>query len=148
MRVIAQMQPDFFRSGDVKELKPMILQDIANKTGLDISTISRITSNKHVQTPFGIFGLKNLFMRAIPSDGADSAPSTSIQVQEQIQQIVNEENKSKPLSDTDIMNLLKKREILIARRTVVKYRELLGIPNSAMRKKQLVLANELNQVNA
>ena len=142
MKVIAQMQPDFFRSGDVKELRPMILQDIANKTGLDISTISRITSNKHVQTPFGIFSLKNLFMRAIPSEGADSAPSTSIQVQEQIQQIVNEENKSKPLSDTDIMNLLKKREILIARRTVVKYRELLGIPNSAMRKKQLILSGE------
>lgn len=142
MRVIAQMQPDFFRSGDVKELKPMILQDIANKTGLDISTISRITSNKHVQTPFGIFSLKNLFMRAIPCEGADSSPSTSIQVQEHIQQIVNDENKSKPFSDTDIMNLLKEKEIVIARRTVVKYRELLGIPNSAMRKKQLIISGE------
>jgi RNA polymerase sigma-54 factor len=142
MRVIAQMQPDFFKSGDVKELKPMILQDIALKTGLDISTISRITSNKHVQTPFGIFSLKNLFMRAIPSEGADSSPSTSIQVQEQIQQIVKDENRSKPYSDTDIVNLLKEKEINIARRTVVKYRELLGIPNSAMRKKQLIMSGE------
>jgi RNA polymerase sigma-54 factor len=135
MTIIAQMQPFFFRSGDTRELRPMILQDIANRTGLDISTISRITSNKYVQTSFGIFGLKNLFMRAIPSDGPDSSPATSIQVQELIQQIVENENKLKPLSDTDIMELLKEKDIPIARRTVVKYRELAGIPNSTMRKK-------------
>jgi RNA polymerase sigma-54 factor len=139
MTVIVQMQPDFFRSGDTKELRPMILQDIAGKTGFDISTISRITSNKHVQTSFGIYSLKNLFMRAIPSEGETSSPSTSIQVQELIQQIVKEENKTKPLSDTDIMQLLKKKDITIARRTVVKYRELAGIPNSTMRKKQLTI---------
>lgn len=142
MTVIVQMQPDFFKSGDIKELRPMILQDIANTTGFDISTVSRITSNKHVQTPFGIFGLKNLFMRAIPSEGVDSLPSTSIQVQELIQQIVKKEDKSKPLSDTNIMLLLKKEEITIARRTVVKYRELAGVPNSAMRRKQQMIMNE------
>lgn len=142
MTVIAQMQPDFFRSGDTKDLKPMILQDIANKTGFDISTVSRITSNKYVQTPFGIFCLKNLFMRAIPSEGGDVSSSTSIQVQDLIQQIVKEENKAKPLSDTDIMQLLKQKDITIARRTVVKYRELAGIPNSTMRKKsQMVLSD-------
>lgn len=133
--VIVQMQPDFFRSGDIQELKPMILQDISNRTGYDISTISRITSNKHVQTPFGIFSLKNLFMRALVSD-SDASPSTAIQVQDLIQKIVRDENKTKPLSDTDIMNLLKERDVNIARRTVVKYRELLGIPNSTMRKKE------------
>jgi RNA polymerase sigma-54 factor len=139
INVIVQMQPDFFKSGDIQELRPMILQDIANRTGYDISTISRITSNKHVQTPFGIFSLKNLFMRALVSD-SDASQTTAIQVQEIIQQIVNAENKQKPLSDTDIMNLLKERDVTIARRTVVKYRELLGIPNSAMRKKsQIVL---------
>lgn len=141
MTVIVQMQPDFFKSGDTKELRPMILQDIANKTGFDISTISRITSNKYVQTPFGIFCLKNLFMRAIQSEDSESPSSTSIQVQELIQQIVNSENKSKPLSDTEIMNLLKEKDITIARRTVVKYRELAGIANSTMRKKyQMVLS--------
>jgi len=142
MTVLVQMQPDFFKSGDIQELKPMILQDIANATGFDISTVSRITSNKHVQTPFGIFGLKNLFMRAIPSESIDSSPSTSIQVQELIQQIVKKEDKSKPLSDTHIMQLLKKKEITIARRTVVKYRELAGVPNSTMRRKQQMLISD------
>ena len=120
----------------------MILQDIANNTGFDISTVSRITSNKHVQTPFGIFGLKNLFMRGIPSEKVDALPSTSIQVQELIQQIVKKENKTKPLSDTSIMQLLKKHEISIARRTVVKYRELAGVPNSAMRREQEMILSE------
>lgn len=143
MKIITQMQPVFFKTGDPKELRPMILQDIANATGFDISTISRITSNKHVQTPFGIFSLKNLFMRAIPSEGFDSAPSTSIQVQELIQQIVKKEDKSKPLSDTDIMQLLKEKEITIARRTVVKYRELAGVPNSAMRRNQKMVFSEM-----
>jgi RNA polymerase sigma-54 factor len=138
MTAIAQMQPDFFRSGDPRELRPMILQDIANKTGYDLSTVSRITSNKHVQTPFGIFSLKNLFMRAISSEKSDATSSTSLQVQELIQQIVREEDKQKPLSDSDIMQLLKEKEITIARRTVVKYRELSGIPNSEMRKKQQI----------
>jgi RNA polymerase sigma-54 factor len=136
--VIVQMQPDFFKSGDIQELKPMILQDISNRTGYDISTISRITSNKHVQTPFGIFSLKNLFMRALISD-SDASPSTAIQVQDLIQKIVKDENKAKPLSDTDIMNLLKEKDVNIARRTVVKYRELLGIPNSTMRKKEKMM---------
>lgn len=136
MTAIAEMQPDFFRSGDPRELRPMILQDIANKTGYDLSTVSRITSNKHVQTPFGIFSLKNLFMRAISGEKSDSPSATSIQVQELIQQIVREEDKTKPLSDTNIMQLLKQKDITIARRTVVKYRELSGIPNSEMRKKQ------------
>lgn len=136
MTAIAEMQPDFFRSGDPRDLRPMILQDIATKTGYDLSTVSRITSNKHVQTPFGIFSLKNLFMRAISSEKANSPSATSIQVQELIQQIVREEDKQKPLSDTNIMQLLKEKDITIARRTVVKYRELSGIPNSEMRKKQ------------
>jgi RNA polymerase sigma-54 factor len=142
MKIIVRMQPVFFKSGDLKELRPMILQDIANATGFDISTVSRITSNKHVQTPFGIFSLKNLFMRAIPSEGAATLPSTSIQVQELIQQIVKKEDKTKPLSDTDIMQLLKEKEITIARRTVVKYRELAGVPNSTMRKNEKMVLSE------
>ena len=81
-------------------------------------------------------------MRAIPSEGGESPSSTSIQVQELIQQIVKEEDKSRPLSDSDIMQLLKKKDITIARRTVVKYRELAGIPNSTMRKKHQMILSE------
>jgi RNA polymerase sigma-54 factor len=141
MKVIVQMQPEFFRSGDLKDLQPMILQDIAEKTGFDISAVSRITSNKHVQTPFGIFCLKNLFMRAVSNEENGKKSSTSIQVQELIQKIVEEENKNQPLSDSEIMALLKKREINVARRTIVKYRELAGIPNSTTRKKRSYLLN-------
>jgi RNA polymerase sigma-54 factor len=137
MTAIAQMQPDFFRSGDARELRPMILQDIADRTNYDLSTISRITSNKHVQTPFGIFSLKTLFMRAISSEKPDAISATSLQVQELILQIVKNEDKARPFSDTDIMHLLKEKDITIARRTVVKYRELSGIPNSEMRRKQI-----------
>jgi RNA polymerase sigma-54 factor len=136
MTVIVQMQPHFFRSGDVRDLQPMILQDIADRTGYDLSTISRITSNKSVQTTFGVFNLKNLFMRPISSDGENTSKATSIQVQELIHEIVAVENKQKPLSDTEIKHLLKEKGVVIARRTVVKYRELSGIPNSEMRKRQ------------
>jgi RNA polymerase sigma-54 factor len=136
MTVIVQMQPHFFRSGDVRDLQPMILQDIADRTGYDLSTISRITSNKSVQTTFGVFNLKNLFMRPISSDGENTSKATSIQVQELIHEIVSVENKQKPLSDTEIKQLLKEKGVIIARRTVVKYRELSGIPNSEMRKRQ------------
>ena len=141
MKVIVQMQPDFFRSGNLKDLKPMILQDVASKTGFDISAVSRITSNKHVQTPFGIFCLKNLFMRSVSHEDNGQMATTSLQVQELIQKIVNEENKNEPLSDSEIMNLLKTQGIHVARRTIVKYRELSGIPNSSTRKKQIGIAH-------
>ena len=141
MHTIVKMQPDFFRSGDLKDLKPMILQDIAEQTNFDISAVSRITSNKHVQTPFGIFSLKQLFMRAVSNEETGMRATTSIQVQELIQKIVQEEDKTKPLSDTEIMHLLKEKEINVARRTIVKYREISGIPNSATRKRQQVMLN-------
>jgi RNA polymerase sigma-54 factor len=132
---IVKMQPDFFKTGDVQNLKPMILQDVANATGYDISTVSRITSNKYVQTPYGIFGLKSLFMRGLNA-GEDVAPTTAIRVQEAIVQIIKEEDKTNPLSDNDIVLLLNKQGAHIARRTVVKYRESLSIPNSSLRKQE------------
>jgi RNA polymerase sigma-54 factor len=131
---IVGMQSEFFRSGDYKLLKPMILQDIANATGYDISTISRITSNKHVQTAYGIFPLKSLFMRGLNTEISSDASLTAVRVQELILDIIKEEDKNHPYSDTMIAQLLKDRGAVIARRTVVKYRELLGVPNSAMRK--------------
>jgi RNA polymerase sigma-54 factor len=135
MKEIVKVQIDFFKSGDIKSLKPMILQDIAERTKYDISAVSRITSNKHVQTPYGIFSLKNLFMRAVSNEEIGIRASTSIQVQEIIQKIVDTEDKTKPFSDTEIMNILKLKSINIARRTIVKYREISGIPNSSGRKK-------------
>jgi RNA polymerase sigma-54 factor len=132
--VIASMQPTFFKTGDIKDLKPMILQDIATKTGYDISTISRVTSNKYVQTPHGIFILKKLFMRSINPDVEINSPKTSVVIQDEIKKIVDAEDKSNPLSDNSIVKKLAKMGITLARRTVVKYRETLDIPNSTLRK--------------
>jgi RNA polymerase sigma-54 factor len=134
IQTIVVMQPDFFQSGDYKLLRPMILQDIANATGYDISSISRITSNKHVQTPYGIFPLKSLFMRGLNTEQSGDANLTAVRVQELMQDIINTEDKSHPHSDTTIAKLLKERGAVIARRTVVKYRELMGIPNSTLRR--------------
>lgn len=131
---IVNMQSEFFRTGDYKLLRPMILQDIANATGYDISSISRITSNKHVQTPYGIFPLKSLFMRGLNTELSSDSNLTAVRVQEQIQEIVAKEDKAHPYSDTVIAAMLKEQGAVIARRTVVKYRELLGIPNSTLRR--------------
>lgn len=131
---IVGLQSDFFRSGDYKQLRPMILQDIANATGYDISSVSRITSNKHVQTAYGIFALKSLFMRGLNSEDSSESSLTAVKVQEFIQEIINAEDKNHPYSDTMIASLLKEKGAAIARRTVVKYRELMNIPNSTLRK--------------
>lgn len=134
IQTIVQKQPDFFYTGDLKSLRPMILQDIANATGLDISSVSRITSNKYVQTPHGIFPLKSLFMRGINPELSVDGNLTAVKIQEFIQNIINDEDKSNPYPDTRITQILKEKGVVIARRTVVKYRELMGIANSAMRK--------------
>lgn len=131
--VIAAMQPEFFKTGDMKDLKPMILQDVSFATGFDVSTISRVTSNKYVQTPNGIFALKNLFMRNINPDELNSR-NTAVGIQDEIKKIVEAEDKNTPLSDNDVARKLHEKGITIARRTVVKYREAIGIPNSVLRK--------------
>ena len=132
--VIAAMQQAFFKSGDRKDLKPMILQDVANATGYEVSTVSRITSNKYVQTPHGVFALKILFMRNINHDVELNSQNTALGIQDEIQSIINAEDKNKPFSDSEIARHLQKKGINIARRTVVKYREALRISNSALRK--------------
>ncbi|MEO5570431.1 MAG: RNA polymerase factor sigma-54 [Bacteroidia bacterium] len=134
MSVIAAMQTTFFRTGDMMDLKPMILMDIAGKTGYDVSTVSRITSNKYVQTSHGIFPLKNLFMRNINPDGEQNSQNTAMVIQKEIKNIINAENKNAPLSDSDVVKCLQEKGMTIARRTVVKYREAIGIPNSVLRK--------------
>ncbi len=135
MSVIVAMQPIFFRTGDMKDLKPMILLNVASASGYDVSTVSRITSNKYVQTPHGIFTLKNLFMRNINPDAELNSQNTVIGIQDEIKKIIETENKYTPYSDSEVAKILRERDITIARRTVVKYRVALGIPNSTMRKK-------------
>ncbi len=130
---IVRRQRDFFEKG-VQQLKPMILKDIANDIGMHESTISRVTTNKFVHTPVGIFELKYFFNSSINSaDGAASLASEA--VKEKIRQMVVKEDGKNPLSDQKIVELLRTDNIDIARRTVAKYRDMLGILSSGKRKK-------------
>lgn len=130
---IVKHQRDFFEKG-VGYLKPMILKDVAADIGMHESTVSRVTTNKFVHTPVGIFELKYFFNSSISSadGGADVASEA---VKEKIRQMVSKEDPTKPLSDQRIVELLRAENIDIARRTVAKYRDMLGILSSSKRKK-------------
>lgn len=130
---IVSRQRDFFEKG-VQQLKPMILKDVANDIGMHESTISRVTTNKFVHTPVGIFELKYFFNSSInATDGSDSLASEA--VKEKIRQMIGKEDQRNPLSDQKIVELLRSDKIDIARRTVAKYRDILGILSSGKRKK-------------
>lgn len=130
---IVSRQKDFFEKG-IQHLKPMILKDVANDIGMHESTISRVTTNKFVHTPVGIYELKYFFNSSISSaDGTDSLASEA--VKEKIRSMVAKEDPKNPLSDQRIVEILKSDNINIARRTVAKYREMLGILSSGKRKK-------------
>lgn len=130
---IVRRQRDFFEKG-VQLLKPMILKDVANDIGMHESTISRVTTNKFVHTPVGIFELKYFFNSSInAADGSDSLASEA--VKEKIRQMIQREDQKNPLSDQKIVELLRTGNIDIARRTVAKYRDMLGILSSGKRKK-------------
>ncbi|MCE5337056.1 MAG: RNA polymerase factor sigma-54 [Desulfobacteraceae bacterium] len=129
---IVKLQSDFFEKG-VAHLKPMVLRDIAEDVGMHESTISRVTASKYMHTPHGIFELKYFFNSSINSVMGEAVASES--VKERIRQIVREENQAKPFSDLEIVEILEKENISIARRTVAKYREMLGILPSNKRKK-------------
>ncbi|MEM9696684.1 MAG: RNA polymerase sigma-54 factor, partial [Myxococcota bacterium] len=130
---IVEKQREFLEQG-VNFLKPMILRDVAEAVGMHESTISRVTSNKYVHTPQGLFELKYFFNSSISRVGEADIASES--VKQAIKLIIAEEDKNKPLSDQAIVKKLKAdRSIKIARRTVAKYREMLGILSSAKRKK-------------
>ncbi|MEM1214103.1 MAG: RNA polymerase factor sigma-54 [Bacteroidota bacterium] len=132
MYTLMQYQYDFFRTGDMKRLKPMILKDIADITNLDISTISRVANSKFVQTEFGTFRLKEFFSESLSTTDGEDVSTT--EVKNVLKEIVDEENKKKPLSDQKLMNLLREKGYDIARRTVAKYREQLSIPVARLRK--------------
>jgi len=132
MYAIMQFQYDYFLKGDKRELKPMILKDIADLTGLDISTISRVASSKYVQTEFGIKRLKDFFSESITKEDGNEA--STIEVKEILKNIIENEDKSKPYSDEQLRVLLKERGFDLARRTIAKYREQLNIPVGRLRK--------------
>ena len=130
---LIRFQRDFFEHG-VAFLRPLVLRDVAEDLGMHESTISRVTSNKYVHTPQGTFELKYFFNSAIErNDGGDAMSSESIK--NRIRQIVQAENPQKPLSDNAIAQIFKVENIKLARRTVAKYREQMGILPSKMRKK-------------
>jgi RNA polymerase sigma-54 factor len=130
---IVDKQREFFDQG-IEHLKPMILRDVAETVGMHESTISRVTSNKYVATPRGVFELKYFFNSAIKRDG-DNEDIASEAVKQAIRKIIAEEDSRNPHSDQKIVEILADKEILIARRTVAKYREMLGILSSSKRKK-------------
>ena len=129
MYAIMQHQRDYFISGDDKDLKPMILKTIAQEVGADISTISRVSNSKYVQTDFGIVPLKHLFSEAVNDDDVSSKEIKKI-----LGDLISAEDKKKPLSDDKICAMLNEKGYNIARRTVAKYREQMGIPVARLRK--------------
>ena len=132
MQTILDYQQEYFKDGDRSKLRPMILKDIADRTGLDVSTISRVVNSKYVQTQFGIILLKSLFSEAMQTDSGEEV--SSYEIKNILQQCIDEEDKRKPLTDETLMDILNTKGYHIARRTVAKYREMLGIPVARLRK--------------
>lgn len=132
MRAIIEMQKKFFVDGDESELKPMILKDIADKVGLDISTVSRVSNVKYVQTKWGIFPLRFFFSDSYTTEDGEDISTRKIKIA--LKEAVEHEDKKAPLSDEALVNVMKEKGFPIARRTIAKYREQMGIPIARMRK--------------
>lgn len=132
MKAIIDIQRQFFLDGDEADLKPMILKDVAERTKLDISTISRVRIEKYVQTKWGIFPLKFFFTDSYTTEDGEELSTRKIKIA--LQHLIENEDKKKPLSDDAISKVMKKKGFPIARRTVAKYREQLGIPVARLRK--------------
>ncbi len=132
MNAIIEYQYEYFLDGDETMLRPMILKDIAEKTGLDISTISRVANSKYIQTHFGIFPLKYFFSEGMQTDSGEEVSTREIK--SILKECIDNEEKKKPLTDDKLTEILKEKGYLIARRTVAKYREQLNIPVARLRK--------------
>ena len=132
MQTILDFQRDYFIDGDKSKLKPMILKDIADRTDLDVSTISRVVNSKYVQTPFGIILLKSLFSEGMQTASGEEVSSHEIKTI--LRECIETEDKRHPLTDENLMDILNDKGYCIARRTVAKYREMLDIPVARMRK--------------
>jgi len=132
MEVIMRIQQDFFLTGDESKLQPMILKDVASKAGYDISTVSRVSNSKYVQTNFGIYPLKFFFSESTQTESGETISTRKIK--QVIKEIIFSENKKKPVTDEELTTALQSKGFLIARRTVAKYREQLNIPVARLRK--------------
>ena len=132
MEAIVRLQDAYFRSGELADLKPMILKDVADPTGYDVSTISRVSNSKYVQTDFGIFSLKHFFSDGTVNDKGEEVSTR--EVKRVLAEAIDSEDKRSPLNDTELAEVLAENGYRLARRTVAKYREQLGYPTARMRK--------------
>jgi len=132
MQTIVEYQKEYFKTGDETNLRPMILKDIADRTGLDVSTISRVANSKYIQTNFGIFSLKYFFSEGMQTESGEEVSSREIK--KILEECIEGEDKRKPLTDEKLAQILKSKGYQIARRTVAKYREQLNIPVGRLRK--------------
>src|SRR5688500_3675918 len=132
METIMEYQREFFYTGDETTLKPMILKDIAERTNLDISTVSRVANSKFVQTEFGSYRLKFFFSESLQTDSGEEVSTR--EVKKILMGLIEEESKKHPYSDEKLTEMLQEKGYNIARRTVAKYREQLNIPVARLRK--------------
>ena len=132
MQAILEYQHDYFLDGDESSLKPMVLKDIADKTGFDISTISRVVNSKYIETHFGIFPLKYFFSEGMENKNGEEVSTRELK--KVLQEVVDAEDKKKPLTDEQLVEELSNRGYKVARRTIAKYRDQLGIPLARMRR--------------
>jgi RNA polymerase sigma-54 factor len=133
MNAIMHYQYEYFLEGEESKLRPMILKDIADMVGLDISTVSRVANSKYVDTPYGTKLIKEFFSESMTNDQGEEV--STIEIKNILQQVISEEDKKKPLPDDQLAEILKERGYPIARRTIAKYREQLDIPVARLRKK-------------
>lgn len=132
MQAIMDMQYDFFFTGEEAQLKPMILKDVAQRTGYDISTISRVSNSKYVQTNFGVYPLKYFFSESMQTDTGEEISSREVKAI--LKECIENEDKKRPLTDDKLSEILKEKGYIIARRTVAKYREQMNLPVARLRK--------------
>lgn len=132
MRAIIDYQHDYFLDGDESHLKPMVLKDIAEVTGFDISTISRVVNSKYIETHFGIYPLKYFFSEGLENQAGEEVSTRELK--KALQECVDGENKRKPLTDDQLVDEMNKKGYKVARRTIAKYRDQLGIPKARLRK--------------
>lgn len=133
MNAIMYFQQEYFLDGEETKLKPMILKDIADMVGLDISTVSRVANSKYVDTPYGTKLIKEFFSEAMKNDQGEDV--STLEIKKILKNVVEDEDKTKPYSDEQLVDILKEKGYPIARRTIAKYRDLLDIPVARMRKK-------------
>ena len=132
MKAILEYQHDYFIDGDESNLKPMVLKDIAERTGFDISTISRVVNSKYIETHFGIYSLKYFFSEGLENQEGEEVSTRELK--KALQECVDSEDKHKPLTDDELVDKMSEKGYKVARRTIAKYRDQLGIPKARLRK--------------